>query len=501
MMGSVKICCAVALIVIIASTGCATKDRGCHQPKGVLVEGVEEKDEHGRLFLNKFIEGSNISDGIEKSKVKSFKEKFGVDAYSGYFKIDQEKPKNFFFFLVKSKKKKVPLILWLNGGPGQTSLFGQFIENGPVGIDKRGNLYNRTNSLYEDYDILYLDQPVGAGFSFTNDSYPKSLEDIASDMEKFLCLFFRLFKEYLNIDLYIAGESYGVRAAAAFGVHIHQNMTGRKRPPGNLKGVMCGVGLFTDTLTQVDTSDLLLSLGLVDQHGYKELKDNINKMKKFITNSTTVKMALGIYLKTFGTTTNFTDPKFRLRRTGYLYNGNALKPTEPEEHVRFAELMHNKTFREDIHAGVNASFRGNDLALMMNLLSDLHRSIDNELATLLDKKTKVLVFLGQLDLKVSNVVTEKFLRNLSWTGAEKFKDAVQKPWWGRAEDKDFAGYFIKEDGLTLVKLLTSGHYPFFDQRDASNEMVRKFINNGEFITKTVNPKTGVYEPNSAKDQL
>ncbi|XP_064478202.1 vitellogenic carboxypeptidase-like [Ornithodoros turicata] len=243
------------------------------------------------------------------------------------------------------QKTKFPLILWLNGGPGQTSLFGQFIENGPVGIDKEGNLYKRHNSLYEDYDILYLAQPVGAGFSFTLDNaYPKSMENIASDMEKFLCSFFRLFKEYLNIDLNIAGESYRVRAASAFGVHIHEIMTGSNKPPANLKGVMCGVGQFTDTLTQVDTSDLLLSLGLVDQHGYKELTDNIDMMKKLVTNSTTVQRSLGIYMKTFGTTTNFSDPKFCLRRTGCHYNGNALKPTEPEEHVKFVAMMHNKTF-------------------------------------------------------------------------------------------------------------------------------------------------------------
>ncbi|XP_064488395.1 uncharacterized protein LOC135400493 [Ornithodoros turicata] len=86
------------------------------------------------------------------------------------------------------------------------------MENGPVGINKEGELYKRNNSLYEDYDILYLDQPVGAGFSFPDNvtAYPTSLEDIASDMEKFLCLFFKIFKGYYNRDLYIAGESYGV---------------------------------------------------------------------------------------------------------------------------------------------------------------------------------------------------------------------------------------------------------------------------------------------------
>ncbi|XP_064488396.1 probable serine carboxypeptidase CPVL [Ornithodoros turicata] len=282
-------------------------------------------------------------------------------------------------------------------------------------------------------------------------------------------------------------------------------MTKDQQPRVNFKGVMCGVGLFTETLKQVDTSDLLLNLGLVDQHGYEEITNNIKKMKELVGSGNVTK-ALKIYTQTFGTTTNFSDPKFRLRRTGFLYNGNAMKPTEPEEHLKFVELMKNETFREDIHAGKNASFRGRDSIIMMKLIKDLYRSIDKELEFLLDNGTKVLIFLGQLDLKVSNVVTEEFVRGLKWNGHEDFKGAQQKPWWGKKDEKDFSGYFISkkvEEGgtLMLVKLLTSGHYPFFDQPHASTVMVRKFISDEEFITKKVN-KSGVYVTDpSAKDEL
>ncbi|KAH7976558.1 hypothetical protein HPB52_016170 [Rhipicephalus sanguineus] len=59
---------------------------------------------------------------------------------------------------------------------------------------------------------IYLDLPVGAGFSFTEneDAYPKTLEDISSSVMEFLRQFMLLFPEYVCRDFYVAGESYGV---------------------------------------------------------------------------------------------------------------------------------------------------------------------------------------------------------------------------------------------------------------------------------------------------
>ena len=42
------------------------------------------------------------------------------------------------FFLPQSGDKNAPLLLWLQGGPGGSSLFGLFVENGPLMVDENG---------------------------------------------------------------------------------------------------------------------------------------------------------------------------------------------------------------------------------------------------------------------------------------------------------------------------------------------------------------------------
>ena len=53
------------------------------------------------------------------------------------------------------------------GGPGGSSLFGLFIEHGPFSVDANLNLVERNHTWTATHSVLYVDNPVGTGFSFT----------------------------------------------------------------------------------------------------------------------------------------------------------------------------------------------------------------------------------------------------------------------------------------------------------------------------------------------
>ena len=64
-----------------------------------------------------------------------------------------------------NQSSNVPLIMWLNGGPGSSSHFGAFMELGPIRIiDKKPRLFSYPwNNLGH---LLFIDQPLNVGFSF-----------------------------------------------------------------------------------------------------------------------------------------------------------------------------------------------------------------------------------------------------------------------------------------------------------------------------------------------
>ena len=106
--------------------------------------------------------------------------------------------------------QNAPLILWLQGGPGGSSLFGLFIEHGPFYVTDQLELMPRSTAWSLPYNVLYIDQPVGTGFSFTKNDrgYATNQEMVANDLYEAMKQFYALFPSLLQQDLYVTGESY-----------------------------------------------------------------------------------------------------------------------------------------------------------------------------------------------------------------------------------------------------------------------------------------------------
>ncbi|CAN6301971.1 unnamed protein product [Urochloa humidicola] len=138
-----------------------------------------------------------------------------LQQYSGYINLGDKYGKSLFYYFVEATADPAtkPLILWLNGGPGCSSFgIGAFQEIGPFRVDTDGKTlcYNKYtwNSVA---NILYLESPVGVGFSYATDTEVyKVMNDnmTSSDSLQFLLKWLDRFPEYKNRDLYIVGESY-----------------------------------------------------------------------------------------------------------------------------------------------------------------------------------------------------------------------------------------------------------------------------------------------------
>ncbi|KAI4469131.1 serine protease family s10 serine carboxypeptidase [Holotrichia oblita] len=118
-----------------------------------------------------------------------------------------------------------PLIIWLQGGPGMAaSGYGNFLEIGPYNL----HMKPRRHTWIKDYNVLFVDSPIGTGFSYfseKNATLLTSTEDIGGDLVTFLRKFLQNRKVFARTPLYIFGESYGGKMAAEFAYQLEKVCT------------------------------------------------------------------------------------------------------------------------------------------------------------------------------------------------------------------------------------------------------------------------------------
>lgn len=150
------------------------------------------------------------------------------------------------FFESRNDPENDPVVLWLNGGPGCSSLTGLFLELGPASLDKDGNTVHNPYSWNSNASVIFLDQPVNTGFSYSGGSVSNTIA-AGKDVYALLTLFFKQFPEYAHQDFHIAGESYAGHYIPVFTSEILSH----KKNNINLKSILVGNGL-TDGLTQYE---------------------------------------------------------------------------------------------------------------------------------------------------------------------------------------------------------------------------------------------------------
>ncbi|KAL8595213.1 hypothetical protein ACOMHN_043366 [Nucella lapillus] len=138
------------------------------------------------LFVSPLLERGRIKEAQERSRVWNVTGE-EVESYSGYITVNPIYGSNmfFWFFPAMRKKREAPVLLWVNGGPGRTSLVGALLENGPLEVNENGTQLNRRAvSWTQNFSMLYVDNPVGVGYSFLKDDagLSKTMKDVSENL-------------------------------------------------------------------------------------------------------------------------------------------------------------------------------------------------------------------------------------------------------------------------------------------------------------------------------
>ncbi|KAK1366925.1 serine carboxypeptidase-like 7 [Heracleum sosnowskyi] len=233
---------------------------------------------------------------------------------TGYVGVDESEDVQLFYYFVESERnpKQDPLILWMTGGPGCSSASGLAYEIGPFYFQQEK--YNGTlptllmnpNAWTKTASIIFLDLPVGTGFSYGRTSTASASTDsqACAQAVQFLRKWLVNHSEFLSNPFYVAGDSYAGIFVPIITQMISNGNEAGLGPSINLKGYLAGnpltfpaesnfsisfshgMGLISDELHE----SLRRSCGLDDQkadpnsaecsHGleaFKKLTDGLNK--------------------------------------------------------------------------------------------------------------------------------------------------------------------------------------------------------------------------------
>jgi carboxypeptidase C (cathepsin A) len=137
--------------------------------------------------------------------------------HSGYIDVGGL---SIFHYYVDHPDPTKPLLVWMNGGPGASSLMGFFTELGPFLLNDRSLPSNNSPETWKllknpwswsnEASLLVWEQPAGVGFSRCPASGCGVWNDTstAEANMRFLVAFFKEYPKARSRDFYISGESY-----------------------------------------------------------------------------------------------------------------------------------------------------------------------------------------------------------------------------------------------------------------------------------------------------
>ncbi|KAJ3317461.1 hypothetical protein HDV06_001548 [Boothiomyces sp. JEL0866] len=423
-------------------------------------------------------------------------------SYSGLIPIATTKQeKSIFFWYFEAQvplEENPPLIIWLQGGPGSSSMIGLFYEMGPFFINEK--IEKNPNTWNKHAGMLFIDNPVGTGFSYVGNN-PKSQEDfdfipqsdlidssltvftqkclpykrsdkpvykdgypvnqaaVAKDIIYFLDQFYTIFPDQLKSKLYLTGESYAGKYVPAVAYHIHKANQKRDDSKIPLAGLGIGNGL-TDPVTQIKYhAPLALALGLVSH----KVADEIDRLAKLAVyhicqhdweNALKARQTLFNVFKTESGSINWYD----VRKSSIQYNRDPM--------ISFFDL---ESTRKAINVG-NHPY-GKDPNIDIHMRDDIMQSAASYFPELLDNKYKVLLYQGQFDFRDGVWSNTEWIENVEWKHQNKYLEAERQIW----RQEQVAGYYTRYENLVRFELLNAGHLAPGDQGLYTLKMIEEFL--------------------------
>jgi len=401
-------------------------------------------------------------------------------SYSGYITVNSTYNSNTFFwyFPAQSGDASAPTILWLNGGPGFSSLFGMFNEIGPfyVSTDNFPQLEPIPYTWNKDYNLVFMDNPVGVGFSYTEDNlgYSRYEDQVADNLYSAVSQFFQLFPNLQNNDFYFAGESYAGKyvPSACYKIWQMSQKSGSVKIP--LVGISIGDGIM-DPQTQTQ--------GIANQaYQFGMFNDNERQIGRAYEAAIKQNIIRNNYVAAFKYFDEYLNgdfypyPTFYKNVTGLGSYFNFLDPVYPSN--PYDAFLNLESTQNSINVRKTSYIHYNKTVESF-LIDDWMRSIAYKMPALLDNY-KVMIYNGQNDVILGPPPAEAFIRGIPWSGQLEYLATKKIVWKINSNDTEPAGYVRQTGKFLQVIIRDAGHMVPTDQPARAYDMITRFIEGKSF---------------------
>jgi len=385
-----------------------------------------------------------------------------LEGVTGFISIGSDGQDMFYWmYPPKDGNTSAPLVFWLQGGPGASSMYGIFGENGPytqINDTMQFNNFSWNNNVY----LIYLDSPVGTGFSHSDISgIPTSAGEVQNGAEDFILGFMDRFPQFKGRDIYLSGESYAGHHIPYFAERFFQ--LGKSNTDIKLRGVAIGNGWVNAAQVYESYPEFLFEQGMIDDQDYQLMRAAAHGCSFLMRHNPVIMQGQAIRYCDEVYQMAITDKSGKEYFNAYdIRKGNYINDSPSIEFVNNPETLnfirgdkYNSLEDEDVY--------------QMNRRLDWNVDASIYLGPLLEAGVKVFGFNGKMDFVCNYISGEYWTASSKWSGQEEFNriGGYKDLGWGIVKQYGNLAYAIIED---------AGHMVPIDQPEKAIQMLDWFIN-------------------------
>ncbi|EHY57831.1 Carboxypeptidase S1-like protein B [Exophiala dermatitidis] len=451
-----------------------------------------------------------------------------VKSFSGYADVAPGQHIFWWFFEARNvDPTTAPLTIWINGGPGSSSMIGLFQELGPCRVDENGTAVDNPYSWSNVTNMIFIDQPTQVGHSYStpvpayidpnsgllvelpNNTCPdyasdwdcgtysyfnesltaNSTPNAAPNMWRTLQGFMGAFPQYARHDVFFTTESYGGHYAPLFSEYFLQQNSKQIQGAHNISlvGAMIGNGWYDPLIQYQAYYNFTVSPG--NTYGYDPLNQSVKD--QYYTN---MYGPGNCYDQTVDCNTRKLDTICSLADTFcaqqvenlydiYLqrdeYDFRYLTPN-PFPQSYYVDYLNTEAVQTAIGAYVNYTESSNTVGSAFGATGDDDREIGTVEAVrnlVANRNVSVTMYFGDADY------------NCNWLGGQVVADHVNASGYADAgfvnistSDNVVHGQVRQSGNFAFVRIYESGHLVPFFQPLVALEMLDRVIHGKDIAT-------------------